>query len=51
MKSFSVSEDVVANVGSVGKAEVVIIQVGVNDTKHGVPAATIRKNVETVIEK
>jgi len=45
------SEEAVANVGSVGKADVVIVQVGVNDAKHGVPEATIRKNVETVIEK
>jgi acyl-CoA thioesterase I len=45
------TEDAVANVGSVGKADVVIVQVGVNDAKHGVPAATIRKNVEAVIEK
>jgi lysophospholipase L1-like esterase len=45
------SSDAVANVGSVGKADVVIIQLGVNDAKHGVPVATIRKNVETVIEK
>ena len=45
------SEEAVANVGSVGRADVVIVQVGVNDAKHGVPAATIRKNVDTVIEK
>jgi acyl-CoA thioesterase I len=45
------SEEAVANVSSVGKADVVIVQVGVNDAKHGVPAATIRKNVETVIGK
>jgi acyl-CoA thioesterase-1 len=45
------TEDALANVLSVGKAEVVIVQVGVNDAKHGVPAATIRKNVETLIEK
>jgi lysophospholipase L1-like esterase len=45
------TEDAVANVGSVGKADVVIVQVGVNDAKHGVPAGTIRKNVATVIEK
>src|SRR6202012_6144832 len=45
------SSDAVANVGSVGKADVVIVQVGVNDAKHGVPIGTIRKNVEMVIEK
>jgi acyl-CoA thioesterase I len=45
------TEDAVANAGSIGKADVVIVQVGVNDAKHGVPIATIRKNVETVISK
>ena len=45
------TEDAAANIGNVGKADVVIVQVGVNDAKHGVPAATIRKNVEAVIEK
>jgi acyl-CoA thioesterase I len=45
------TEDAVANVGSVGKADVVIVQVGINDAKHGVSIGTIRKNVETVIEK
>ena len=45
------SEEAVANVGSVGRADVVSVQVGANDAKHGVPAATIRKNVETVVEK
>jgi acyl-CoA thioesterase I len=45
------SEDAAANVGNVGKADVVIVQVGVNDAKHGVPMGTIRKNIETVIEK
>ncbi len=45
------TEDAVTNVGSVGKADVVIVQVGVNDAKHGVPVETIRRNIATVIEK
>jgi acyl-CoA thioesterase I len=45
------SSDAVANVGSVGKADVVIVQVGVNDAKHGVPIGTIRQNVGTIIER
>jgi acyl-CoA thioesterase-1 len=45
------TDEAVANVDSIGKADVVIIQVGVNDAKHGVPIATIRKNVEAMIEK
>ena len=42
--------DAVANVGSVGKADVVIVQFGVNDAKHGVPLATIRNNIDTVVK-
>lgn len=43
------SADAVANVGSVGKADVVIVQFGVNDAKHGVALATIKKNMDTVV--
>jgi acyl-CoA thioesterase-1 len=45
------SGDAVANVGRVGKADVVIVQVGVNDAKQGVPPGTIRQNVGAVIDK
>lgn len=43
--------DAVANVGSIGKADVVVVQFGVNDAKHGVPAATIRQNMDAVVSK
>src|ERR1700719_346042 len=45
------SADAVANLASVGKADVVIVQFGVNDAKHGVPAATIRQNINVVVGK
>jgi acyl-CoA thioesterase-1 len=45
------SSDAVANLGRVGKADVVIVQFGVNDAKHGVAIETIRKNVETVVTR
>ncbi len=45
------SGDAVANVGNVGKADVVIVQVGVNDAKRDVPPGTIRQNVGAVIDK
>jgi acyl-CoA thioesterase-1 len=37
------SNNAVAYVGSVGKADVVIVHVGVNDAKQGVPPGTIRQ--------
>lgn len=45
------SNNAVAYVGSVGKADVVIVHVGVNDAKRGVPPGTIRQNVAWVIDK
>jgi len=45
------SADAVADLGSVGKADVVIVQFGVNDAKHGVPIATIRQNMDAVVTK
>ena len=45
------STTAVAYVGSVGKADVVIVHVGVNDAKQGVPPGTIRQNVAWVIDK
>ncbi len=45
------TQDAVADVGSVGKADIVIVQFGVNDSKHGVALGTIRQNIETVISK
>lgn len=45
------SANAVAYVGSVGKADVVIVHVGVNDAKQGVPPGTIRQNVAWVIDK
>jgi len=45
------SADAVANLASVGKADVVIVQFGVNDAKRGVPAATIRQNINVVVGK
>jgi acyl-CoA thioesterase-1 len=45
------SSDAVAGVDALGGADVVIVQFGVNDAKHGVSLATIRKNIETVVSK
>ena len=45
------SGEAVAYVGNVGKADVVIVHVGVNDARKGVPPGTIRQNVGWVIDK
>lgn len=45
------SSDAVADVSRIPKADVVIVHVGVNDRKHGVPPGTIRQNVAYVIDK
>ncbi|HST29411.1 MAG TPA: GDSL-type esterase/lipase family protein [Chthoniobacterales bacterium] len=45
------SANAVAYVGNVGQADVVIVQVGVNDAKQHVPPGTIRQNVGWVIDK
>ena len=46
------STDAVANLDSVpSSAKVVIVQFGVNDVKHGIAPAVVRKNIETVVAK
>lgn len=45
------SADAVANLSSIGTADIVIVQFGVNDAKHGVAAATIRQNIGIVVSK
>ena len=46
------SADAVANLDSVPSGvKVVIVQFGVNDVKHGIAPAVIRKNIDTVVAK
>ena len=45
------SADALANIGSVGKADVVVVQFGVNDAKHGVSVWTTRRNMDAVVFK
>lgn len=45
------SADALANIGSVGKADVVVVQFGVNDAKHNISVLTTRRNMDAVVFK